>query len=126
MVTLLFLAPLVYWYITIPEILYIFFAGIWSVAKGEVWGELYLIGLAVYYTMFLFHPVGTMAVTGILILIHLVWHVYLGFTGKTGNYVPDYTESDITHGDNQIFDSCPYCGSSNTDGNHCYDCGEDY
>ena len=21
---------------------------------------------------------------------------------------------------------CPYCGSGNTDGNHCFDCGEDF
>lgn len=21
---------------------------------------------------------------------------------------------------------CPYCGSHNTDGNHCYQCGEDF
>lgn len=23
-------------------------------------------------------------------------------------------------------DACPYCGGGDTDGNHCYTCGEDY
>ena len=25
-----------------------------------------------------------------------------------------------------IDDECPYCGSGDTDGNHCYDCDEDF
>ena len=24
------------------------------------------------------------------------------------------------------YNDCPYCGSSDTDGNHCYDCDEDF
>lgn len=43
----------------------------------------------------------------------------------TSFQVVGYDTSD-THDsiDSQMI--CPYCGSSNTDGNHCYDCDEDF
>ena len=36
--------------------------------------------------------------------------------------------SGLEAGSSHIFidDECPYCGSGDTDGNHCYDCDEDF
>ena len=34
-------------------------------------------------------------------------------------------ESGSSGGHSFIDDECPYCGSGDTDGNHCYDCNED-
>ena len=45
------------------------------------------------------------------ILCEILW-VWIFFNG------------DLPVGDND--GSCPYCGSGDTDGNHCYDCGDDF
>lgn len=48
-------------------------------------------------------------VIGILIQIFWLWYMYNG----------DGYESEEDY-------ECPNCGSSATDGNHCYDCGDDF
>ena len=45
-----------------------------------------------------------------IIVAQLLWLLYM-------------TNGEISLPDN---DECPYCGSGDTDGNHCYDCDEDF
>lgn len=37
-----------------------------------------------------------------------------------------YAEGNTGGGHSYIDDECPFCGSGDTDGNHCYTCNEDY
>ena len=37
-----------------------------------------------------------------------------------------YAEGDSGGGHSFIDDECPNCGSGDTDGNHCYECGDDF
>lgn len=43
----------------------------------------------------------------------------------TDNYSDPNRDWDPLDPANPYHD-CPYCGSSDTDGNHCYDCDEDF
>lgn len=141
MVGLIFLAPLTYWYITIPEMFYILVA---ANSCGEAMMGLYMLGLVAYFFAFAINPMGTMTVAGLLIAIHFLVHLIFG--QKDQYYEPSipsgYTNQlDEEAGDgfhsyisgfeyrdyNKHEDSfCPYCGSDNTDDNHCYDCDKDH
>ena len=125
MIIAVFLYPLIYWYITVPEILYIIYAGLRSVARGTGMGELYFIGIAIYYAMFIWNQTGTMAVTAVLIVIDIIWHANADCVEQIGYSAPAYIHHDANEED-YSYGSCPNCGSSDTDGNHCYDCDEDY
>lgn len=125
MMIAVFLYPLMYWYITIPEILYIIYAGLRSVARGTGMGEIYFIGLAIYYSTFIWNQTGTMIVTAALILIDIICHAHAGRTEQAGYSDPAYIHHD-TNEEDYGYDSCPYCGSGDTDGNHCYECDEDF
>ena len=58
-------------------------------------------------------------VVGVLINVIMYFGVWSegGSTGSGGSY---------THVDDVFDEECPYCGSSDTDGNHCFDCDEDF
>ena len=124
MMMLLFLAPLVYWYITVPEIIYIIYAMLRSVANDGV-PTLYGIGLAVYYVAFATNPKSTMIIAAILIVIDFMLH-----RGITIRNAPYYVTTSYSHDESDQnsygYNDCPYCGSGDTDGNHCYDCDEDF
>ena len=128
MMIAVFLYPLMYWYITIPEILYIIYAGLRSVARNTGMGEIYFIGLAIYYATIIWNQTGTMAVTAVLIVIDIIWHANNGSVKQTSYAAPAYTHHDTqdTNEEGYGYDSCPYCGSGDTDGNHCYDCDGEY
>ena len=120
------LYPILYcWYIAIPETLYIIYAGLRSAAYNGP-AELYFIGLVIYDCACISNPNGTMAVTAVLIAIDFYLH-----RRKTIKNVPlsvvscDYDPQDPYDPVNP-YNSCPCCGSGDTDGNHCYNCGEDY
>ena len=46
-------------------------------------------------------------------------------SGSTGSHRTSSSGS-YTHGHDITDTECPYCGSSDTDGNHCFDCDEDF
>ena len=124
MLFMIFLAPLMYWYITIPEILYIIHAMIRSAATN---GEpmFYGVGLAVYYVAFISNQKGTIAVTAVLILIDFLLHRQVTAT-STEYYVPSTKSTWDPLDPTDPYNDCPDCGSGDTDGNHCYDCDEDF
>lgn len=120
------LYPILYcWYIAIPETVYILYAGFRSVTYNGP-AELYFIGLVVYDCACISNPNVTMAVTAVLIAIDILLH-----RGKTIKNAPlsgvsyDYDPQDPYDPANP-YNSCPYCGSGDTDGNHCYGCDEDF
>ena len=114
----IFMAPLIYWYITIPEILYIIYAGFRSVANDGP-AQLYFISLSLYFCTFIADQKLTMAVTAVLIVIDFLLHRHWA-VNNTHHYTPSSRKTWSS------CDDCPYCGSSDTDGNHCYNCGKDF
>lgn len=88
-------------------------------------GEIYFIGLAIYYSTFIWNQTGTMVVTAVLILIDVICHAHAGRTEQAGYSDPAYIRHD-TNEEDYGYDSCPYCSSGDTDGNHCYECDEDF
>lgn len=120
------LYPILYcWYIALPETLYMLYGGFRSVAYDGP-AELYFIGLVVYDGFCIAHPIETMAATAVLIAIDIYLH-----RGKTIRNAP---VTGVTHKYDPLdpfdpanpYNSCPYCGSGDTDGNHCYSCDEDF
>lgn len=108
------------WYIALPETLYMLYAGLRSVAHDDL-GELYLMGFVIYDIAFINNETGTMAVTAVLIAVDICFH-----RGKTIRNAPIGGISGSGKADRYDPVVCPYCGSSDIDGNHCYTCGEDF
>lgn len=125
---LAFIYPITYcWYIAVPETIYIIYAALRSAAYNGP-AILYFIGLVIYDLAFMLNPEGTMAITAVLIAIDIYLHC-----GKTIKNTPidgitykDEFEPLDPYDPANPYNNCPDCGSGDTDGNHCYDCGEEF
>lgn len=56
---------------------------------------------------------------------HFIWAlicIVVGIGTNIGMLVGEFSGG----GDGYHDEECPYCGSGDTDGNHCYNCHEDY
>ena len=122
-----FLYPILYsWYIALPEMLYIIYAGYRSVAYDGP-AVVYFIGFALYCCGFIADPEATMGVTAVLIAADIYFHRGMSIKNAPAVHVserpddpPDHFDQDGRH------QSCPYCGSADNDGSHCYNCGGDF
>ena len=123
-----FLAPLMNWYITVPEIFYIIYAFFRGAVHDSISAQMYLWGLVLYYPAYLFNPTGTMVVTAILILVDFIYHIHLKHHPSRYAYLfkNDYTYDSSKYWDDDDDHSCPACGSGDYDGNHCYTCHKDF
>lgn len=160
---MLFLVPFVneYWFITIPEVLYLMY--LWFVLLGP--NGLILITIPIYSGFLLYQQVPTMVVVGVIMAIHILYVLCREIAGdklareKTGTanhdaagiprmaadsrtegsteprkhhalddvvYIGDNEDDAYGDGYGYGYDDCPNCGSGDTDGNHCYDCDEDF
>ena len=86
---------------------------------------IYGIGLVIYYCAFIADQKGTMVVTAVLIVVDFIIHHRKNIS-PTRYYMPssEYMYDSLDHED--PYNECPNCGNSDTDGNRCYDCGEDF
>ena len=63
-------------------------------------------------------------VVGLLCTIFYCWYMFSDdHGGYSGGSYSGYSGGSIS-GD--VDDDCPYCGSGDTDGNHCYTCDDDF
>ena len=73
---------------------------------------------------------GKHAATGTVIR-YTDYHSVSDYHSNSDYYSDSDYQSDSDHGWDPLdptdpYNDCPSCGSSNTDGNHCYDCDEDF
>ena len=124
MLLFLFLIPFAYcWYIALPEILYILYTFFRDIDYNGVMSELAFILLTVYFVAFPFNPNTVMGVTAALIAVDFIWHK-THKPADTGCYYPYYESSEEEEGSG--YNTCPYCGSGDTDGSHCYSCHKNF
>lgn len=100
-------------------------AGFRSIANNGP-AEFCFIGLAIYYCAFIGDQKRTMAVTAVLIVIDFLLHHRGRTVSSTQYYVPSSKSTWDPLNPDDPYNDCPDCGSGDTDGNHCYDCGNDF
>lgn len=106
---------------------------------GRVIGLYVVIPFFIYSILIFACPMQTMTIVGIIMALHIGYLLFRNLMGdrlakeKTDTVdpgqvgVPKMASIKRTEGSTHYDPyTCPYCGSSNTDGNHCYDCGEDF